>query len=505
MANKKLALTCRRVSSSGSEMMDLSVLIPARNEVYLQNTIDAVLAAIEADTEIIVVLDGYWPNEPIPDHPRVNIIHHSEPRGQRQSINEAARMAKGRHIMKLDAHCNVGQGFDRILIKHHQPEWTQVPRMYNLDVETWQPRHLDDFGQAMKYRKVHDYMYIGWNEAGEFRTLYYPDRENREWHARPQQIDETMSCMGCCFFMTKERFWELGGCDEDHGSWGQQGVEVALKAWLSGGALIVNKQTWFAHWFRASDGGFPYQIKGRDVDYARKYSRDLWVNNKWPQQVRTLEWLVEKFDPPGWGNVLVDNKQDELNKYFYRYLHVQRREPTWRGVKVVKMPTDLILYQQIIWQTKPKWIVEAGTKFGGSALFFQDMLDMIGEGGQVITIDKYPVDKVKDARIIYIEDSSINDAVVAQIREMVGRDPVMVVLDSNHSRVHVKWELHKYAPLVTSGQYMVVEDCYDRNANKAGPGEAVDWFLSVNKDFVQTNADRQYLIGFCRGGFLRKR
>ncbi|PJB50935.1 MAG: hypothetical protein CO103_01050, partial [Chloroflexi bacterium CG_4_9_14_3_um_filter_45_9] len=80
----------------------LSVIIPARNERYLQKTIENVLENIKGDTEIIVVLDGYWPEEPIKDHPRVNIIHHSGSRGQRASINEAARIAKGEYIMKLD-------------------------------------------------------------------------------------------------------------------------------------------------------------------------------------------------------------------------------------------------------------------------------------------------------------------------------------------------------------------------------------------------------------------
>ena len=168
------------------------------------------------------------------------------------------------------------------------------------------------------------------------------------------------------------------------------------------------------------------------------------------------------------------------------------------------MPNDLMLYAEIIQENKPKWIIEAGTKFGGSALFFQDMLDIAG-GGTVITIDKYPVKKEKDPRIIYIEDSSTNPAVVERIREMVGSDPVMVVLDSDHSRVHVKWELSYYGKMVTPGQYLVVEDCYNRLAEKAGPGEAVDWFLSKDKQFEQTNLDRRYLVGFCRGGFLRRK
>jgi cephalosporin hydroxylase len=475
-------------------VIDLSVIIPARNEVYLQRTIESVLENITADTEVIAICDGYWPDPPINDHPRVNIIHHSEARGQRQSINEAARIAHGKYLMKLDAHCAVAPGFDRQLIDDYQPGWTVVPRMYNLDVSTWKP----------KLHKRTDYMYIGWNDKKELRTLYYEDDEWKQWHKRTEEIDEVMSCMGPGWFISAEQFWKQGGCDETHGSWGQQGVEVALKAWLSGNALMVNKRTWFAHWFRASDGGFPYPIQGSDISKAREYSKDLWTGDKWEGATRKFNWLVGKFNPPGWEGILQQEKIDDLSKTFYRHCHLERREPVWRGVRVIKLPTDLINYAEVIQQNKPKWIIEAGTKFGGSALFFQDMIDIVGYG-RVITIDKYPVEKVKDSRIIYIEDSSTNVAVVERIREMVGSDPVMVVLDSDHSRVHVKWELKYYAGMVTPGQYLVVEDCYDRNAKKAGPGEAVDWFLSVNKDFEQTNLDRRYLVGFCRGGWLRRK
>jgi glycosyltransferase involved in cell wall biosynthesis len=89
---------------------ELSLIIPARNETYLRRTIENVLENIQADTEIIAVADGYWPDPVIQDNPRVILLHHTEARGQRQSINEAARIAKGKYLMKLDAHCWSGLG-----------------------------------------------------------------------------------------------------------------------------------------------------------------------------------------------------------------------------------------------------------------------------------------------------------------------------------------------------------------------------------------------------------
>jgi len=109
--------------------------------------------------------------------------------------------------------------------------------------------------------------------------------------------------------LKRDRFWELGGCDEAHGSWGQFGTEWACKTWLSGGRLITSKRTWFAHMFRTGNfrgsgwlgGSFPYPISGDAQEYAKRYSRDLWLNNKWPGAKHKLSWLIKKFWPvPGW-------------------------------------------------------------------------------------------------------------------------------------------------------------------------------------------------------------
>ncbi len=340
------------------------------------------------------------------------------------------------------------------------------------------------------------------------RLCSFGGQEWKEWHRRPAKLDETMACMGPGWFLSAEDFWKQGGCDETHGSWGQQGIEVSLKAWLSGGALMVDKNTWFAHWFRASDGGFPYHISGRAIDRARAYSKDLWLGNKWPGQTRKLSWLVARFNPPGWGEIVDVDRQHELNAAMYQHIHLEKREPRWRGVRIIKMPTDLFLYAEVIQQQKPRWIVETGTKFGGSALWFQDCLDTVGEGGRVITIDKDAKVSVPDPRITYIAGSSTDRAIVAQVREMVGGEPCMVVLDSNHARRHVKWELYHYAPLVTKGQYLVVEDSHSRRSTLYDPGEARDWCLSQTREgrnFEQTNLDRRFLIGVCLGGWLRRK
>lgn len=271
----------------------LSVIIPARNEEYLEKTIRNVLENAQGEIEVLTILDGWKPDPQIViGDERAKFFHFEESIGQRPGINYAAERAAGKYVMKLDAHCAVDEGFDVKLARDQQYEWTTVPTMYNLDIETFKPK---------KHRRT-QYMYMKVRENGQFRAEYYGGDEYKKWHRRKEKIDDTMCCMGPCFYMHKDRFWELGGCDEAHGQWGSQGIEVSCKAWLSGGALKVNKNTWFSHWFRGgkSGPGFPYKLSGRAVENARKYAKDLWLNNKWDKQQRTFEWLVQKFDPPGW-------------------------------------------------------------------------------------------------------------------------------------------------------------------------------------------------------------
>lgn len=498
----------------------ITVIIPAREEKYLKRTIENVLENAEGVIEIIAICDGWWPEEDLKEYPftheYVRLIHNTEARGQRPGINDAARIALGDYIMKLDAHCAVGPGFNKILEEQTEYDWTVIPEMYNLDPETWKPKLFDNYEEAVHMGKVNPYMYMAIVD-GHLRAQYFSGKKlrNKFIENREIKIDETLCCMGPSFFMHKDRFWELGGCDEEHGHWGQQGVEVSCKAWLSGGKLMVNKNTWFAHWFRGSHvhdngkRGFPYQMRQSQVNQARAYSDDLWLNDKWEGRKKdlTFAWLIKKFDPPKWEGYNLDYpteiKRHELLPPFYQHIHRRKNDASWKGVSVLKLPNDLVLYQEAIWEKKPELIIEIGTKYGGSALFFQDQMDSMYEGGKVITIDIKPQVEVHDPRIEYWIGSSLDEGIIAKAYKAAEGKKTMLVIDGNHSRVHVKNELHKYKDLVSKGQFMVVEDCYiDRGLY--GPGEARNWFLENYNGFKQTDRCKKYLIGISMGGWLEK-
>ena len=308
---------------------DLTVIIPGRNEEWMRHTVEDVVSKSRADTEVIAVCDASWPAPPLVDHPAVKILHTTDPIGQRAATNLGAELSRARYIMKLDAHCSVDEGFDVKLIDKMEPDWTMVPMMHRLHAFDWacnecgereyqgvRPEKCKECGCTEMYHHV--VWEPRWNKQATVswrfdRTLHFQywrkhrKRPEVRKQAKENKIIETMSCIGCCFLMERERFWELGGMDEGHGSWGQYGTELACKAWLSGGKLVTNLTTWIAHMFRTGNfakGGqssWPYPINQRQIDAARKYSRELWLEDKWPLATRRLEWLINHFKPiPDW-------------------------------------------------------------------------------------------------------------------------------------------------------------------------------------------------------------
>lgn len=310
--------------------MDLTIIIPARNEEFLGRTIQDLLQNIEGNTEIIAILDGYLPNPALPNDPRVTVIYNPEAIGQRAGANQGARLAKGKYLMKVDAHCAFDKGFDRKMLeafKQVGDNVTMIPLMRNLHAFDWiceegHRRYQSPSGVCETCGKPtkKDVCWIAKQSPATFtfrfdKTMhfqYWGELAKREENKKgtlkldgtyDTNLRETLSIQGSCFMITKEKWFELDICSEEFFSWGQQGVEVACKTWLSGGKVISNLNTWYAHMFRTRGGdfGFPYHNPQDKVNKNREYSRELFQKDKWNKAIRKFQWLLNKFDPPDWG------------------------------------------------------------------------------------------------------------------------------------------------------------------------------------------------------------
>jgi cephalosporin hydroxylase len=212
-------------------------------------------------------------------------------------------------------------------------------------------------------------------------------------------------------------------------------------------------------------------------------------------------------------NVLVDADH-------YYWIH----QANWFGEPTLNLPQDMFALQEIIFKTRPKFIIELGVAWGGSLLFYATLMKVLG-GKRVIGIDIYVPDDLRQRlagvtelsdKILLIQGSSIESEMVARIREKVTDcRETMVILDSNHTHDHVISELRLYSPLIGKGFYMVCGDTIieDMPVQKDrtrpwGPGNnpktAVIEFLKENDRFViDESIDKKLLLTCMPGGFLK--
>lgn len=332
---------------------DLAIVIPASNPngIFINKTIEDLVKNIRANTEIIVVYNGARPDPAIPQHELLTVVYYADKIGQRAATNQGAKLTKAKYIMKMDAHCAVDEGFDQKMLdafKITGDNVTIAPIMRNLWAFDWKclkcgkkwyqgptPTKCLELNykntgtpcdSTQFERKI---MWIGKNnpQSTSFcfdatpHFQYFEDWKHRpqyENDKREKGLTESMSLQGSCWMLTREKYWELNISDEAFGSWGSQGIEVAAKTWLSGGQVLINHKTWYAHMFRTQGGDFSFshKITAKEVSNARNMAKDLFFNNKWDKQVRPLSWLVEKFWPvKGWTEEDLANLKKNTFKF----------------------------------------------------------------------------------------------------------------------------------------------------------------------------------------------
>lgn len=186
---------------------------------------------------------------------------------------------------------------------------------------------------------------------------------------------------------------------------------------------------------------------------------------------------------------------------------------TYLGVPILKNPLDLWIYQEIISETKPDVIIETGTYEGGSALYLAGILDALGHGN-LISIDIEPKGTPKHPRVEYLVGSSVDPRMADYVKFKSEGLKVLVILDSAHNKSHVLKEMELYGPLVTPGQYLIVEDTnlnghpvpfHATDEEHEGPFEAVQEYLKSHSTKWVNDVNRgKFGVTFNPSGFLKR-
>lgn len=185
------------------------------------------------------------------------------------------------------------------------------------------------------------------------------------------------------------------------------------------------------------------------------------------------------------------------------------RKTKWFGCNILKCPTDLFIYQEIIHEVKPDIIIEGGTSEGGSTLYLAHLCDMLDKG-KIFSIDILADDSnIRPAhpRIEYVLGSMLDKNIVNYLFGQAKNKKTLVILDDDHNAAHVLKELNTYNSLIESGSYIIVEDGLEtRKTHKlaGGPAAAVKSFLKENKNFKVDQSKEKFLLTFNTSGYLKR-
>ena len=169
---------------------------------------------------------------------------------------------------------------------------------------------------------------------------------------------------------------------------------------------------------------------------------------------------------------------------------------TWMGRPIIQHPEDLVRLQEVIYTLKFDVVIETGVAHGGSLIFYASLMKAMGHGRVVVGVDieiRPHNRKAIEAHELFpmirlIEGDSAAPEIVARAASHVRPgDKVLVILDSNHSRAHVRKELEVYHRLVTPGSYIVATDGIMRDlwdAPRGEPGWKEDNPAQAAHDFI---------------------
>lgn len=207
------------------------------------------------------------------------------------------------------------------------------------------------------------------------------------------------------------------------------------------------------------------------------------------------------------------SESDEYHKWYYNTFVWNKT--TWLGVDCWKSVADMWNYQEILIDLKPSLIIEFGSNRGGSALFFAHVMQRTGQPFKVLSVDinHKPLDPSvqDDPDILFVESSSTVPAVAEHIERLKSEFPgkIFTILDSDHSKDHVLAEMKLLRPLLSPGDYLLVEDsCVNGHPILPGwgpgPYEAIAAYEQEFPNDYTHDVEREHKFGFtfAPNGFL---
>jgi cephalosporin hydroxylase len=187
----------------------------------------------------------------------------------------------------------------------------------------------------------------------------------------------------------------------------------------------------------------------------------------------------------------------------------QHTQDWYAGVRISKFPEDLRVYEHLLWESRSNVVIELGTQFGGSALWFRDRLMTLANYGRIgdptvisIDVDLGPAREGLRAadpgweRHIYLMDGDVRDSSLPErVAPLVPAGArCFVVEDTEHVYETTRAALDGFARFVPVGGFFVVEDgCVDIEELRPSP----DWprgVLPAVDDWLRTDDGSCFVV-----------
>jgi len=184
-------------------------------------------------------------------------------------------------------------------------------------------------------------------------------------------------------------------------------------------------------------------------------------------------------------------------------------------VPTLKNPFDLALYPMLLWEVRPRTIIEIGSYRGGRALWFSDTMRCFGLPVHIHAFDIDPVTDWCTPEITFhrADAEQLDRDIAPDFMKSLAR-PLLVIEDASHQKQTTRAALEFFDRWLEPGEYIVVEDGIVTELGLAksftgGPQEAVAEFLAAHP--ADYEIDAKYCDWYGRNvtwavnGFLRRR
>jgi glycosyltransferase involved in cell wall biosynthesis len=226
---------------------DLTIVVPARNEGRnVLDTVRSLLRHTSGSFEVVVVDDGSTDGSLAAlralarEDPRLRLLELGG-LGPARCRNRGARLARGRYLAFVDAHCFAPAG------------WLE-PVMALLE---------GDAGIGVAGPAIGDTDNVRLRGCG---GTWIDDSLNMHWLGDAGESMEVPFQPAGCQVVRRHVFEAVGGYDEGLTRWGSEDVEFCLRVWLFGWSIQVQPRATVYHHFRTQP---PYYVDFRQIVYNR--------------------------------------------------------------------------------------------------------------------------------------------------------------------------------------------------------------------------------------------